>query len=122
MKTTYLAFFALSVLLPAIGIAATPPPTPAEAAAIKAMTAYEMQPGHLGKQIGMKTQACHVVQDWAKCSFVDSTANSTAGVLMEFKSGSWTFVWQYGGVAAATDLEKHGVPASIAKQLVALDS
>jgi hypothetical protein len=109
-------------LLPAFALAQTPSPSSAAGAAVKAMNVYEMQAGHLGTQIGMKNQACRVVQDWAKCSFEDSSANSVAGVIMERKSGSWTFVWQYGGVAAATDLEKHGVPASIAKQFVALDS
>ncbi len=115
MKSLAVMGLTLIMFVPVVGIAATPP-TPAEIAAVKAMHVHEMMPGQNGAASGMKNERCRVVQTWAKCGFTDSGENSNTIVIMEQKSGAWKYVWEYGGVAQPSDLEKYGVPAAIAKQ------
>lgn len=116
MKNLAVIGLALATFVPVVGIAATPSPTPAEIAAVKAMHAYEMKPGQNGAASGMKDERCRVVQTWAKCNFSDSGENSNTIVIMGQKSGAWTYIFEYGGVAQPSDFEQHGVPAAIAKQ------
>jgi hypothetical protein len=114
MKSLTFMFVSALAFLPAVAMAQTPSPSPAAGAAVKAMHAHEMQPHQIGASEGMKNEKCHVVGSWAKCGFSDSGENSYTTVIMQEKSGAWSYVWQYGGVAPADYLVKHGVPAAIA--------
>lgn len=104
------------VLAAAMTAAATPSPT--QLGAIKAMTAYEMQPGHTGARGGMRDKTCSVAGTWALCRFSDSGQNAVINVLMTQKSGGWKHVWDYGGAAEVKDFVKLGVPESVAKKLL----
>jgi hypothetical protein len=116
MKHTLSALAFALAFTPLVAVSATPAPSPAAIAAVKAMHAHEMMPGQNGAASGMKDEQCRVVQTWAKCSYSDSGENSNTIVVMKETSGVWKWVGEYGGVAQPGDLEKMGVPAPIAKQ------
>jgi hypothetical protein len=108
----------LPLLLAAAITAAAATPSPTQLGAIKAMTVYEMQPGHTGARGGMRDKTCNVVGTWALCRFSDSGQNAVINVLMTQKSGGWKHVWDYGGAAEVKDFVKLGVPQSVAKRLL----
>jgi hypothetical protein len=114
MKYTLSALAFALAFTPLVSLSATPPPSPAALAAVKAMHAHEMMPGQNGAASGMKDEQCRVYQAWAKCSYSDSGENSNTIVVMKQTSGTWKWVGEYGGVAQPSDLEKMGVPSAIA--------
>jgi hypothetical protein len=96
--------------------AATAPPTAAEKAALAAMLTYENAQG----TTDIESPACHVISDWAMCSFGTGQGNAEVNAFLHQKGGAWKGVLSGGGVFSPSQLETQtGMPAAIAKQFSA---